>query len=173
MAIDPAAAYASAVRTPGLLPNATLVVDHFHLVKLANDALTKVRRRITWDLRDRRGRKIDPEWANRRRLLRGRERLSENSFAEMWNQIQAEDPSAQILTAWIAKEELRTLLATVRVGGDPHLTRHRLQRFLTWCIDSQIPELLTLAATVDDWWPEINAFVQTGITNVWAPHCTS
>ena len=165
VAIDPAAAYASAVRTPGLLPNATLVVDHFHLVKLANDALTKVRRRITWDLRERRGRKIDPEWANRRRLLRGRERLSEKSFAKMWNQIQAEDTSAQILTAWIAKEELRTLLATVRLGGDPHLTRHRLHRFLTWCVDSQIPELLVLAATVDDWWPEINAFVQTGITN--------
>ncbi|MDT4904302.1 MAG: hypothetical protein QOH52_2318, partial [Pseudonocardiales bacterium] len=63
------------------------------------------------------------------------------------------------------KEELRTLLATVRVGGDPHLTRHRLHRFLTWCVDSQIPELLTLAATIDDWWPEINAFVTTGITN--------
>ena len=83
----------------------------------------------------------------------------------MWNRIQAEDPSAQILTAWIAKEELRTLLSTVRLGGDPHLTRHRLHRFLTWCIDSQIPELLTLAATIDAWWPEINAFVQTGITN--------
>lgn len=165
VAIDPAAAYASAVRTPGLLPNATLVVDHFHLVKLANDALTKVRRRITWDLRERRGRKIDLEWANRRRLLRGRERLSEKIFAKMWNQIQAEDTSAQILTAWIAKEELPTLLSTVRVGGDPHLTRRRLHRFLTWCIDSQIPELLTLAATVDDSWPEINAFVQTGITN--------
>ncbi len=129
VAIDPAAAYASAVRTPGLLPNATLVVDHFHLVKLANDALTKVRRRVTWDLRDRRGRRIDPEWANRRRLLRARERLSDKSFAKMWNRIQAEDPSAQILSAWIAKAELRTLLSTVRLGGDPHLTRHRLHRF--------------------------------------------
>ena len=85
MAIDPAAVYASAIRTPGLLPNATLVVDHFHLVKLANDAVTKVRRRVTWTLRERRGRKIDPEWANRRRLLRGRERLSAKSFAKMWN----------------------------------------------------------------------------------------
>ena len=46
-----------------------------------------------------------------------------------------------------------------------HLTRHRLHRFLAWCIDSQIPELLTLAATIDTWWPEINAFVTTGITN--------
>ncbi|WP_255606089.1 ISL3 family transposase [Mycolicibacterium xanthum] len=165
VAIDPAAVYASAVRTPGLLPNAVLVVDHFHLVKLANDALTKVRRRVTWDLRDRRGRKHDPEWANRRRLLTAREQLSDKSFARMWNAIIDGDDSAQILSAWIAKEELRTLLATVRIGGDPHLTRHRLHRFLSWCIDSAIPELLSLAATIDTWWPEINAFVQTGITN--------
>jgi len=45
------------------------------------------------------------------------------------------------------------------------MTRHRLHRFLVWCIDSQIPELLTLASTVDTWWPEINAFIATGITN--------
>ncbi len=138
------------------------MVDHFHLVKLANDALTKVRRRVTWELRDRRGRKLDPEWANRRRLLTARERLSEKSFTKMWNRISAGDPSAQILSAWIAKEELRTLLVTVRVGGDAHLTRHRLHRFLAWCIDSHIPELLTLAATFDTWWPEINAFLTTG-----------
>ncbi len=165
VAIDPAAVYATAIRSPGLLPNATVVVDHFHLVKLGNDALTKVRRRVTWELRERRGRKLDPEWANRRRLLRARERLSHKSFATMWNAIIAEDASGQILSAWIAKEELRTLLSVVRVGGDAHLTRHRLHRFLAWCIDSQIPELLTLATTVDTWWPEINAFIATGITN--------
>ncbi|KAA8955108.1 ISL3 family transposase, partial [Mycobacterium sp.] len=163
VAIDPAAGYATAIRAT--LPNATLVVDHFHLVKLANDALTKVRRRVTWDLRERRGRKLDPEWANRRRLLTAWERLSDESVAMMWNAILAEDSSGQILSAWIAKEELRTLLSTVHVGGDAHLTRHRLHRFLTWCIDSHIPELLTLAATIDTWWPEINAFVATGITN--------
>ena len=165
VAIDPAAVYATAIRTPGLLPNATLVVDHFHLVKLANDALTKVRRRVTWDLRDRRGRRADPQWANRRRLMRARERLSDKSFTKMWNAIVSEDDTGQILSAWIAKEELRTLLSTVRTGGDPHLTRHRLHRFLSWCIDSQIPELLTLATTIDTWWPEINAFIVTGITN--------
>ena len=32
-------------------------------------------------------------------------------------------------------------------------------------IGSQIPELLTLATTIDQWWPEINAFVRTAITN--------
>jgi len=43
--------------------------------------------------------------------------------------------------------------------------RHRLYRFLAWCIDSNVPELISLAKTVDAWWPEINAFVLTGITN--------
>ena len=148
-----------------MLPNATLVVDHFHLVKLANDTVTKVRRRVIWELKDRCGGKIDPEWANRRRLLTARERLSDKNFAKMWNAIVDEDPTAQILSAYIAKEELRTLLSTVKSGGDPHLTRHRLHRFLAWCIDSNIPELLTLAKTIDTWWPEINAFVSTGITN--------
>lgn len=165
VAIDPAAVYAAAVRTEGLLPNATLVVDHFHLVKLANDAVTAVRRRVTWETKHRRGRKNDPEWANRRRLLTARERLSGRRFAKMWNGLIDGDPSSQILAAYIAKEELRTLLATVNSGGDPHLTRHRLHRFLAWCINSGIPELLTLARTIDTWWPQINAFVTTGITN--------
>jgi len=138
VAIDPAAVYAAAVRTAGLLPNATVVVDHFHLVALADLAVTKTRRRVTWELKDRHGGKVDPEWANRRRLLTGRERLSDKNFAKMWNTILDEDPSAQILSAYIAKEELRTLLSTVR---------------------------LALAKTADAWWPEINAFVLTGITN--------
>lgn len=60
--------YAKAIRTPGLLPNATIAVDHFHLVKLANDAVTKARRRVIRELKNRRDRKRDPEWANRRRL---------------------------------------------------------------------------------------------------------
>jgi transposase len=141
------------------------VVDHLHLDKLANDTVTKVRRRVIWELQGRRGRKTDPPWANRRRLLTARERLSHRSFAAMWNQINDADPTAQILSAWIAKEELRTLLSTVRAGGDPHLTRHRLHRFLTWCIDSNIPELLTLAHSIDTWWPQIDAFITTGITN--------
>jgi transposase len=111
VAIDPAAVYAAAIRTDGLLPNARLVVDHFHLVKLANDCVTTVRRRTIWDQKGRRGRKIDPAWANRLRLLSAKERVRPKAFAAMWNALIDSDPSGQILTAWIAKEELRTLLA--------------------------------------------------------------
>jgi hypothetical protein len=116
VAIDPAAVYAKAVRTKGLLPNARLVVDHFHVCNLANDAVTAVRRRVIWEQKGRRGRKIDPAWANRRRLLTAREHLSGKAFASMWNGLIDSDPSAQILTAWIAKEELRKLLALARTS---------------------------------------------------------
>lgn len=112
MAIDSAAVCTAAVRTEGLLPNATLVVGHFHLTQLANFALIKVRRRVTWELEDRRGGKVDPEWANRRRLLTGRECLSDKRFVKMWNAIVDEDQGGQILSAYIAKEELRTLHST-------------------------------------------------------------
>jgi len=45
--IDPHAGYARAVRE--LLPHAALAVDHFHLVLLANKAVTAVRQRVTRD----------------------------------------------------------------------------------------------------------------------------
>src|SRR3954452_23432133 len=79
--IDPHAGYAAAVRAA--LPDAAIAVDHFHLIMLANKAVTAVRQRVTRDLLDRRGRKTDPTWANRRLLLRGRERLSPAALARM------------------------------------------------------------------------------------------
>ncbi len=165
VAIDPAAVYAAAIRTEGLLPNATIVVDHFHLVKLANDAVTKVRRRVIWEQQGRRGRKIDPAWANRRRLLCARERLSDKGFTTMWNSLVDSDSSAQILTAWIAKEELRALFALAGTGAHRDEIRHRLGVYYQWCADSDIDELATLAGTIETWWPAIEAFLATGITN--------
>ena len=162
--IDPSAAYAAAVTTE-VLPNAELVVDHFHLVKLANDALTAVRRRVTFDAHGRRGRKQDPEWANRRRLLTARERLSPRGFASMWNALIDNDPSCQILSAYIAKEELRQLLAAARDRADDAEIRTRLYRFYSWCADTHIPELHRLATTIETWWPAILAFLHTGLTN--------
>jgi len=162
--IDPSAAYAAAV-TSEVLPNAELVVDHFHLVKLANDALTAVRRRVTFDTHGRRGRKQDPEWANRRRLLTARERLSPRAFATMWNALIDNDPSCQILSAYIAKEELRQLLAAAADRVDDAEIRTRLYRFYSWCADTKIPELHRLATTIETWWPAILAFLHTGLSN--------
>nr|WP_198588511.1 ISL3 family transposase [Geodermatophilus chilensis] len=127
VAIDPCATYRAAVAEA--LPHARIVADHFHLVRLANQALTDVRRGVTWDLHGRRGRASDPAWARRRRLLRGYERLTPEQFTRMWNDLVDADPTSKILTAWIAKEELRRLLACARRGGHRHEISTRLHRF--------------------------------------------
>jgi len=163
VAMDPCATYRAAVAQA--LPHATIVADHFHLVRLANQALTDVRRRVTWDTHGRRGRKIDPEWAQRRRLLRGYERLTPEQFRRLWNDLVDADPSDRILTAWIAKEELRRLLACARSGGHRHEISTRLYRFYAWCADSRLPQLERLAGTIEAWWPEVLGFLTTGITN--------
>jgi transposase len=161
--IDPHAGYAAAVRAA--LPDAQVAVDHFHLIMLANKMVTAVRQRVTRDLLDRRGRKTDPTWANRRLLLRGRERLSPAALARMWNGCVDHDPTGQILSAWIAKEELRALCATAATGGHREEIQRRLWAFYCWCADAGIPELTTLAETIETWWPAIEVFLTTGLTN--------
>ena len=68
VSMDTSATYARAARLA--LPDAVVIVDRFHLVALANRAVTEYRRELAWARRGRRGRKIDPEWAQRNRLLR-------------------------------------------------------------------------------------------------------
>ena len=164
VAIDMSAGYRAAVRTG--LPHTTIVVDHFHVVQLANKMLSIVRRRTTATLRGRRGRATDPEWKARRRLLRNREDLSDEQFTKMWNTlINAGTIGMTLLTAWIAKERLRDLLATARIGVDRERIGHLRWKFLTWCADSDIPEVRQLATTIDRWWTEIEAFIHTGHSN--------
>ncbi|MDQ3765477.1 MAG: transposase [Actinomycetota bacterium] len=76
------------------------------------------------------------------------------------------NPTGQILGAWIAKEELRALLATAKRGGHRHEIRDAKYRFLTWCAQfSEVPEITTLVETVDTWWTEIEAFCRLNVTN--------
>jgi transposase len=164
VAIDMSTTYRAAIRTG--LPHATVVVDHFHVVQLANKMLNIVRRRTTATLRGRRGRATDPEWKARRRLLRNREDLTDQQFTSMWNAlIDAGAIGMTLLTAWIAKERLRDLLACARTGADRHRIGQLRFQFLTWCADSDIPEVRQLAVTIDRWWPEIEAFIATGHSN--------
>jgi len=109
--------------------------------------------------------KTDPAWANRRRLLRARERLSDRAFTRMWNEITANEPTGQLLATWIAKEELRALLALARTHPARSEISNRLFRFYDWCRRADVPEVTTLAETIEAWWPQVLAFIGTGITN--------
>ena len=78
-----------------------------------------------------------------------------------WNGYVDHDPTGQILSSWIAKEELRVLCATAACGGHPGEIRDRLWVFYQWCADARIPELTTLAETIE--WPAIEVFLTTGL----------
>jgi transposase len=164
VAIDMCTVFVAAIRR--YLPHATIVVDHFHVVKLANDTVAEVRRRIATQLRGRRGRTTDPEYTVRNLLRRNREDLSDTAFAKLWNTlVDLGGPGLTILKTWIAKEELRRLLALAGTGADRSVISHRLYRFYTWCADAAVPELERLARTIQTWWPAIDAFLHTKITN--------
>jgi len=163
VAIDPCAVYRSAVTKA--LPDAVIVVDHFHLVRLANQAVTRVRQRVTRQVYGRRGTTRDPAWANRRRLLRGRERLTDQAYDRMWSEILAQEATGELLATWIAKEELRYLLALARQHAARSEVSNRLFAFYDWCARADVPEVTTLARTIEAWWPQILAFIDTGITN--------
>jgi len=164
VAIDMCTVFVSAIRR--YLPDATIVVDHFHIVKLANDTVAEVRRRIATQLRGRRGRATDPEYQVRNLLRRNREDLTGKAFTRLWDTlVDLDAPGVTILKAWIAKEELRRLLALATTGADRSMISHRLYRFYTWCADAAVPELERLATTISTWWPCIEAFIATGITN--------
>jgi transposase len=163
VAMDPCAVYRSAVQRS--LPHAVIVVDHFHLVRLANQAVTRVRQRVTRQVLGRRGTARDPAWANRRRLLRARERLTSEQFNRMWEEILTQEATGELLATWIAKEELRYLLALARTSAARSEVSNRLFAFYDWCARADVPEVTTLARTIEAWWPQILAFIDTGITN--------
>ncbi len=159
VAIDPSAAFRSAVRR--WLPKAHVSVDHFHLVKLGNDMLTGVRRRVSWDTRGRRGRGTDLAWAHRLLLLRGYDTLSERGRARLDEVLNRDDPTREIAAAWGVKEQLRILLQT-RTLPDAVAARARFDQYVTW---AQMTETTRLNKTIHAWWPQIETFIQTRATN--------
>jgi transposase len=128
--------------------------------------VSSVRRRVTTTLRGRRIRKDDPEYGVRRRLLRNREDLTDEKFTDMWNRLIDLGPAGN--KSWqpgSRRKKLRALLALARTTPSRHQISHHLWAFYRWCADTDIPELHRLAGTIQAWWPQIEAFILTGITN--------
>ncbi len=69
------------------------------------------------------------------------------------------DPDGEMTQAWMAAHELRFLYRRSRDLPDARL---RLHDVLTRCIFSEVPELVRLARTLDDWREELLAYFTTG-----------
>jgi transposase len=165
VAIDMSTVFKAAVCQ--VLPHAVLVVDHFHIVQLANAALTEARRRVTLQQRGRRGRKGNREWELRNRLTRSAARMHGRYPDPMALAPYAlrQKIGRPILAAWNAKKDLLDLLALARTRPDRHVISHRLTRFYQACAYANLPEFERLATTISAWGPQILAFIHSGVTN--------
>ena len=85
------------------LPTATAVLDPFHVVRLAGDALTRCRQRTQVDLHGRRGRKNDPLYRARRTLLTGADLLTDRQHQRLLDLFDTEvhgDAHVQVEATW-------------------------------------------------------------------------
>jgi transposase len=157
--IDPYQPYAAAAAAG--LPDARLVVDHFHVIRLANAALDEVRRRTQQATTGHRGRKADPLYRIRRRLLTSHERLGPAGFARVLAYLDAGDPDGEVGAAYLAKELLRETFD----ADDVFDARRRLVTFYEYCAASDVPELERLARTITRWETPILRWHRTRLTN--------
>jgi transposase len=154
--LDPSAGYRRALEDH--LPEATLVVDHWHVVRLANRAIDQVRRRVQNQTLGHRGRSSDPLYRIRRVLLTGYERLTDARFEWMCSLLAVGDPDGEVGASFVAKELLREVFAAI----DEAHARRRMIAFYTFCADADIPELGRLAHTISRWSELIFAYHRTG-----------
>ncbi len=81
------------------LPDAVTVMDPFHVVRLAGDALDTCRRRVQQDLHGHRGRKSDPLYRARRTLHTGADLLTDKQ-AERLTALFTPDEHVQVEATW-------------------------------------------------------------------------
>jgi transposase len=101
VALDPWREYASALVAP--LGHATVVVDHFHAVRLANVVVDQVRRRVQQATLGHRGRRRDPLYRIRKLLLTAAEQLTGRGRVRLRAGLAAGDPTGEVAAAWQAK----------------------------------------------------------------------
>ena len=156
--IDPFAGYKAAARE--LVPHARRTADKFHIIRLANAAVTEVRCRRQHDLTGHRGRTGDPFYAARRDLLRARENLTERGWDRLTAAFGA-DPDLDLECAWVIKEALRD----VYQAPDRVEAQVALAEWYEIVEDYDVAELNRLATTVQRWETEILNWFDSRLTN--------
>ena len=160
-ALDPYRGYATALRT--VLGDAVRVLDAFHVIRLGFAAVDAVRCRLQREQTGHRGRRHDPLYGIRRLLRRAADHHTDRSWARLVAGLDAGDtPDEQLAHTWIAAQDLRLIYHS----PDRARAENALYRWLTYCADTDIPELIRLATTIDSWRSELLAYFTTnGISN--------
>lgn len=163
--INPHEGYRSAIRSlrdDRLRAGTQTAVDPFHVVRLANQAVDRCRRRTQNDTTGHQGRKGDPLYGARKLLLTSAERLDDTGWDRLRAALDAGDPHDEAADCWEAKERVRALFKT----GDPDQAATRLHDAISWCeAPEAAPELHQLARTPTRWKTEIQTSTATGAHN--------
>jgi transposase len=164
LAMDLSATYRS-----GAPAGVTLVADAFHLVQLANRKIDEAFRRLgyrTEHPHEELGLPRPLHYMLRYNI----ENLDPDHLAVIIGVLDGDGDGQQIAAVWIAKEQLRALLALratrTHVTPAPSAVRDKLASFYAWCADHHdIPEIKTLAATISKWQQPVIDAVLTGYSN--------
>jgi transposase len=169
VSVDPHEGYRSAVVSPDRLTGrpsplayVAVVVDPFHVVRLANMAVTRCRQRVQQDTVAHRGWKGDPLYDVRKLLLLGAERVDDGGWRRIHAALNAGDPTDAVRDCWVAKEKVRDVYLT----DDETLAAERLDDAIAWCAAAESgPELRRLLKVLRRWRKEILAHHRTGASN--------
>jgi transposase len=154
-ALDPFRGYRTALAEH--LPHATVVVDAFHVTKLAMTAVDEVRRRVQQDTLGHRGRKDDPLYRVRRLLRRGAETLTDVQRSRIGAALEAGDPHGQVALARQVAHQVRALFH----APTPEQGRALASRLLDTLHTCPIPEIARLGRTLRAWRQELLAYYDT------------
>jgi transposase len=145
-----------------MLPDAAQVADPFHLVKLANQRLDEVRRRVQNETLGHRGHKDDPLYRARRLLTKASERLDEKGTSKLLGLLGAGDPRGEVRTAWHSKEVVRSIYDI----DDPDLADTFVAQLGGDLQDDDCPpEVQQLGRTLIRWHPQICAWHRSRVSN--------
>lgn len=119
------------------LPDAVAVMDPFHVVRLAGDALDDCRRRVQQDTCGHRGRRGDPLYCARRTLHTGADLLTDKQWQRL-EELFAADAHVQVEATWGVYQRM---IAAYR---DPDRARGReLMNKLIDALSHGVPAALT------------------------------
>ena len=154
-ALDPFRGYLNALREH--LPDATHVLDAFHVTALGMKVVDEVRRRVQQDTLHRRGHKGDPLYEVRRLLRRRADRLSPGAIARLDTALAAGDPTGEVTVAWWAAQQLCLAYAKT----DPASGRAHATKLIDDFLDCPVPEVARLGRTLAMWRKEFLAYFDT------------
>lgn len=155
-ALDPFRGYTRALRTE--LPQATGVLDAFHVTRLGFAVVDDVRRRVQQQTLCRRGYCDDPLYRIRRVLRRRADRLSPHAWQQLRIGLEFGDPDGEVAVAWTLAQDLCALYQHDNLDA----ARPDLDRLLTRLTSCPVPEVARLGRTLASWQAEPLAYWRTG-----------